>query len=160
MTRIPGPAVPADLLFRDLAPRLAGGIARILADRHGLWRSHDLLTAGAETLRLVAGEAGLPAGDVLRGAGLPALHALRPRRSAADWDALARQGPEAPAAPDAVQARASAAFAALFDTAAGGGRMSPRSRAALAAWVLAALLLAHCGPRDADLGLAELADRL
>ena len=76
-----------------------------------------------------------------------------------DPDHAGRSAPSGPA-PHTVLARATAACAALLEAVACRGRMSLRTRAALAAWVMAALLLAHCGPQDADPGLAELADRL
>ena len=38
------------------------------------------------------------------------------------------------------------------------GQMSPRVAAALGTWIVTVMVIAHSGPRDADLSLEDLAD--
>jgi len=160
MTTRPGPTMTASALFARIVPCLAAELAHRLADDHGLRRRDDLVTAASEVLRLAAFEADLSAAGLLRGTGRPALRQLLPQRSGAGWAVLLPQSVTAPRTTDMALQRATADLARLVDRVASAAGMSAPTKAALAAWLLAAVLIAHCGPEDADLGLEDLAERL
>jgi hypothetical protein len=152
--------MPASVLFASIVPCLAAELAHRLAEDHGLRRRDDLVTAASGVLRLAAFDADRSAPGLLRGTGRPALRLLLPQRSAADWAALLPQGATGPQATDIALQRATADLARLVHRVANAAGMSAPTKAALAAWLLVAVLIAHCGPDDADLGLEDLADRL
>lgn len=155
-TRSPSPILPATTLFGRLAPRMAEELAGQL-HRRGLHDSEDLIWALLTGLKQFAREQGVCLATDFPAAWPEALSHLRDARGEDDWERLLRQSATAPRATGhqiALGASQMARILAGFVETTG---MSPRVAAALGTWVLVAVVIAHSGPRDADLTLEELA---
>ncbi len=158
-TTTPGPQVPAVVLFRRIAPTYAAELSQQL-HRAGLVNSDDLICALTTGLRSFARDHGVCLATDFPKAWPEAFRNLRDARSEAEWDALLAQTATAPQAPSRKMALGASQMIRVLEASRQAAGMSPRVAVALGAWVITAVVIAHSGPLDADISLAELADCL